>query len=509
MTGPTATASEASADSTSAAPRGAAARLRRLGGLRLRLVAAFVLVAAFASLVTAALTYREARAGLLQRSQDRIVGDLRTGVDAIAPSIPFPPDQAALDSVARDIDKQGRARGSIVIVVYRDLRAESGMRTGGIDIPPPLRAAVTQRTATVFQRFRHGGEVWLAVGVPITFVNQGPSGVQVYLLAPMRAEAQDEASLVKAARRGAVPAVLFALIPAFLAAAGVLRPVRALQDATRRLARGRLDTRLKAKGASELADLARDFNHTAAALEQNVAQLRTMEARARGFAADVSHELRTPLAAMAAVTDLLDEDAAAGHVDADTASALRLISTETGKLTRLVDDLMEICRFDAGAATLHLDEFDIAEAVRRCLDHRGWQNAMTLELPVGIRVEADPRRFDVVVANLVQNALRHGAPPIGIRLTLENGADGTWILLRVHDRGPGIAADRLDRVFERFYKADAARTRSEGSGLGMAITRENVLLHGGRIHAANRPDGGAEFTVELPQRAHHARQDPE
>ncbi|MGR7003293.1 sensor histidine kinase [Yinghuangia aomiensis] len=324
----------------------------------------------------------------------------------------------------------------------------------------------------------------------------------------MRAEAQDEAALVKAARAGAMPAVLFALIPAFLAAGGVLRPVRAIQHATRRLARGHLDTRLKVRGTSELADLARDFNHSAAALEQNVTQLRTMEARARGFAADVSHELRTPLAAMAAVTDLLDEDAAAGNVDEDTAAALRLISGETGKLTRLVDDLMEISRFDAGAAALHLDEFDMAEAVRRCLATRGWQDTVGLEVPPGIRLEADPRRFDVVLANLVQNALRHGAPPVGIRVDSEHRADGAWVVLRVHDRGPGIAADRLDRVFERFYKADVARTRSEGSGLGMAITRENVLLHGGRIHAANRPDGGAEFTVELPQHPQHPHRAP-
>jgi two-component system sensor histidine kinase MtrB len=488
-----------------------ARRVPRLGGLRLRLVVAFVLVAAFASLVTAALTYREARAGLLQRSQDRIVGDLRTLVDTAAPSIPFPPDQAVLDATARSIDKQVRTGGSIVIVVYRDLRGESGLRMDDIDIPATLRASVDARPATVFQRFSHKGEVWLGVGVPITFANPEnplPSGVQVYLLAPMRAEAQDEAALVKAARAGAIPAVLFALIPAFLAAGGVLRPVRAIQHATRRLARGHLDTRLKVRGTSELADLARDFNHSAAALEQNVTQLRTMEARARGFAADVSHELRTPLAAMAAVTDLLDEDAAAGNVDEDTAAALRLISGETGKLTRLVDDLMEISRFDAGAAALHLDEFDMAEAVRRCLATRGWQDTIALEVPSGIRIEADPRRLDVVLANLVQNALRHGAPPVGIRVHSEHRADGAWVVLRVHDRGPGIAADRLDRVFERFYKADAARTRSEGSGLGMAITRENVLLHGGRIHAANRPDGGAEFTVELPQHPQHAPRDP-
>ncbi|MGR7003294.1 hypothetical protein ACU686_43825 [Yinghuangia aomiensis] len=135
-----------------------ARRFRRLGGLRLRLVVAFVLVAAFASLVTAALTYREARAGLLQRSQDRIVGDLRTLVNTTAPSIPFPPDQAVLDATAHSIDKQVGTGG-----VDRHRRVprppgRSGLRMDDIDIPASLRASVDNRTATVFQRFSHKGK---------------------------------------------------------------------------------------------------------------------------------------------------------------------------------------------------------------------------------------------------------------------------------------------------------------------------------------------------------------
>lgn len=141
----------------------------------------------------------------------------------------------------------------------------------------------------------------------------------------------------------------------------------------------RADTRLAVDGSDELADLSHTFNETAAALEESVAELRGMEARARRFAADVSHELRTPLAAMAAVTDVLDEDAA--RLDPDTATAVRLISEETVKLARLVDDLMEISRFDAGAAVLHLDEIDLAESLRRTLADRAWAGLVDAELP--------------------------------------------------------------------------------------------------------------------------------
>lgn len=204
---------------------------------------------------------------------------------------------------------------------------------------------------------------------------------------------------------------LAAVLLALLAARGVLRPVRALRGATRSIAEGRLDTRLAVDGSDELADLSHTFNETAAALEASVAELRGMEARARRFAAEVSHELRTLLAAMSAVTDVLDEDAA--RLDPDTATAVRLISEETVKLARLVDDLMEISRFDAGAAVLHLDEIDLAESLRRTLAVRGWTDLVDTELPPpdALRGRVDPRRLDVVVANLVGNALRHGARP--------------------------------------------------------------------------------------------------
>nr|WP_241192033.1 HAMP domain-containing sensor histidine kinase [Streptomyces sp. ADI97-07] len=133
---------------------------------------------------------------------------------------------------------------------------------------------------------------------------------------------------------------------------------------------GQLDTRIPVHGRDEMADLARTFNESAARLERSVEELREAGARARRFASDVSHELRTPLAGMLAVTDVVDEDA--GTLAPDTARAVRLISAETGKLAVLVEDLMEISRFDARAAELNADEVDAAEAVRSTLSGRQW-----------------------------------------------------------------------------------------------------------------------------------------
>ncbi|MEU0467032.1 HAMP domain-containing sensor histidine kinase [Amycolatopsis sp. NPDC006131] len=277
-----------------------------------------------------------------------------------------------------------------------------------------------------------------------------------------------------------------AVILAWLAAGAVLRPVRRLRDGARSLARGELSTRLPERGADELADLARTFNETAASLERTVGELRRMDADARRFVADVSHELRTPLAAMTAVTEVLDEEGA--HLPGDTGTASRLVSAETRKLARLVDDLIEISRFDNGRARMDRREADLGELIAATLRSRHWDDAET-DLPHGIVAEVDARRFDVIVANLVGNALRHGAPPVRVRLS----TDGGEVVIAVTDRGPGLPDDVLPHVFARFYKADTARSRSEGSGLGLSIAEKNAGLHDGTIEAGNQPGGGARF----------------
>ncbi|WP_329221962.1 HAMP domain-containing histidine kinase [Streptomyces sp. NBC_01485] len=486
-------------------------RAHRLRGLRVRLVVAFALVAAVTATTTGALTFREARTGVLQQSQDTVIKLLRTQVTRLAPELSFPPDEAELRRFAVDVARTEQSGTWRVLVVYRTLEATSVPGDRFEELTPALREAVDSRSATVFQRVNRADHTALLVGMSVAFASSASSasssgvgsltGVKVFLTVPQTTEQAYVDALVTAVERAAVPALVLAVLLALLAARGVLRPVRALRNATRSIAEGRLDTRLAVDGSDELAELSHTFNETAAALEESVAELRGMEARARRFAADVSHELRTPLAAMSAVTDVLDEDAA--HLDPDTATAVRLISEETVKLARLVDDLMEISRFDAGAAVLHLDEIDLAESLRRTLASRGWSDTVDALLPAPdeLRGRVDPRRLDVVVANLVGNALRHGARPVTVRLSEGEGpGGGRWAVIEVLDSGPGIPDNVLPHVFERFYKSDAARSRTEGSGLGLAITEENVRMHGGTVRAANRPARGAVFTVRLPLR---------
>ena len=299
---------------------------------------------------------------------------------------------------------------------------------------------------------------------------------------------------------GVEAGLLLAIITTVAIAASrpVLLPVRRLARAAQRMSGGDLSVRIQPRGRDELAQLVTSFNGMASALDDKVAELEQMAARARQFAGDVSHELRTPLTAMTAVVDILHEDPG---LTGDAATAAGLVRQEVQHLNRLVEDLIEISRFDAGTAQLVTDETDIANAVGRCLRARGWSGVGT-DVPAGLTARLDRRRFDVVLANLVGNALRHGGPPVTVTAGIQPDGRGCGQLaMEVRDHGHGLAPAAIPQVFDRFYKADTARARSEGSGLGLAIAWENARLHGGHIHAGNHPDGGAVFTVSLPLNA--------
>jgi two-component system sensor histidine kinase MtrB len=296
---------------------------------------------------------------------------------------------------------------------------------------------------------------------------------------------------------GIAAGLLLAIITTLAIAASrpVLLPVRRLARAAQRMSGGDLSVRIQPRGRDELAQLVTSFNGMASALEDKVGTLEQMEARAREFAGDVSHELRTPLTAMTAVVDILHEHPG---LTGDAAAAARLVGQEVKHLNRLVEDLIEISRFDAGTAQLVTDKTDVAKAVSQCLQARGWSSVGT-DVPAGLTAQLDRRRFDVILANLVGNALHHGGPPVTVKVRIQSGGQGGGQLaVEVRDHGHGLPPTAIPHIFDRFYKADTARARSEGSGLGLAIAWENARLRGGHIHAGNHPDGGAVFIASLP-----------
>jgi two-component system sensor histidine kinase MtrB len=460
--------------------------------LRTRLVAAFALVGVSTAVLVAGVDYVLARNEILQRTQDAAVRTLTERIDGLPPLGVVPPDQAELDDIVERLSDP--ADTALVIAVYGDLRSGRGPELDML--PAELRFAVRDGNV-VWQRVVETGHPSLVIGTQLRLVRPDRAtpvaALEIYSVRGLAPEEDSVDQLATWAWLTGAVALVFAVLLALLAGRGVLRPVRALRRATDRLGAGDLSARARVHGADELADVARTFNDTAATLEHYVGELRRLESEARRFVADVSHELRTPLAAMTAVTDVLDDEAQ--HLPGDAGRAARLVSEETRKLTRLVEDLIEVSRFDAGTAGLALDDVDVAEAVRATLRARGWADRVVTDLPDGVMARLDPRRLDVVVANLVSNALRHGAPPVCVRaLARPDSLD-----IEVSDSGPGLAPDVAPHVFDRFYKADTARARSEGSGLGLAIARENARLHGGDLTAANRSPGGAVFALHLPR----------
>ncbi|MBW4716433.1 HAMP domain-containing histidine kinase [Saccharothrix sp. SC076] len=292
--------------------------------------------------------------------------------------------------------------------------------------------------------------------------------------------------------RLAVVAVLISLLGGalgVLAARGVQRRVRTAALAARRLGGGDLTTRLPVRGRDELADLADSFNAMAHRLGESIEQLRQKDQQQRRFVADVAHDLRTPVASMIAAADGLHSPEAA-----DRARSAELLGAQARRLSALVEDLLEMSRFDAGAAEFRPEVVDLAALAADAVE----LSAPGADLPVRHLgdpvVVGDPRRLHTVVRNLVSNAVRHGAFPITVTV---DGTDPARVRVVVADSGPGLPAELAPHVFDRFVRGDHARSQTGGSGLGLAIARENTRLHGGRLEVAH--DGGAVFTLTVPR----------
>lgn len=478
----------------------------RLSSLRLRLVVVFALVALTAAVAASGIAYWLNREAVLTRTQDGALNDFRQEMQNRAATLPLRPTQDDLRRTAEQM-ASGSRDYEVLLIGERDagkpiVGASDPDDFTLADVPVPLRdAANTERPVTeanpypyhlFWQRTERNGTPYLVGGTRID--GGGPAG---YMFKSLAAEKADLNSLAWSLGIATALAVVGSVLLAQVAATTVLRPVHRLGEAARQLGEGKLDTRLRVTGADELADLSRTFNSAAESLQKKVADMSAREESSRRFVADMSHELRTPLTALTAVTEVLEDEQ--DSLDRMIAPAVALVVSETRRLNDLVENLMEVTRFDAGTARLVLDEVDIADQITACIDARAWLDAVDLDAERGIVAPLDPRRLDVILANLIGNALKHGGSPVRVSVRTEDDE----LVIAVRDHGPGIPEEVLPHVFDRFYKASASRPRSEGSGLGLSIAMENALIHGGSITASNSvgEDGavdGAVFVLRLP-----------
>lgn len=286
-------------------------------------------------------------------------------------------------------------------------------------------------------------------------------------------------------------AIALALATAGFIARGILRPVSLGSRAAARIAGGDLSARVPAGGADEFARFAAEFNRMADSLASTVARLERSESQNRRFVADVSHELRTPLTALVAEASIIE--AGLAGLPPDSRRAGELLVADVRRLRVLVDDLMELSRFDARAERAELRPVDLVATVRSIVTSR--LPDATLDVPDGpVVVAGDVRRLDRIIGNLLDNARSHApGTPVSVRVA----RDGSEATVEVADRGPGVPADALAHLFDRFYKADASRHEGS-SGLGLAIAAEHATLLGGGLAAENRPGGGLAVTLRIP-----------
>jgi len=222
-----------------------------------------------------------------------------------------------------------------------------------------------------------------------------------------------------------------------------------------------------------------------------IATLAEAEAWGRRFTSDVSHELRTPVAALVSEASVLEEHLA--EMPPDARRAAELLVGDVARLRRLIEDLTNLASLDAGREQARVEPFDLATLVDGTVRSRGWDGRVVIRSEP-VPVTTDRTRVDRIVANLIGNALAHGGDDVAVRV----GRDEEGPFVEVADTGPGIAPEHLLHVFDRFFRADSARSGA-GSGLGLAIARENARLLGGDVEARSEPAAGSRFTLRLPE----------
>ena len=284
-----------------------------------------------------------------------------------------------------------------------------------------------------------------------------------------------------------------------------LLPVAEAAATAEKLAKGALDERMHVDGQDEVARLGRSFNRMADSLAAQIVQLEALSLMQQRFVSDVSHELRTPLTTVRMAAEVLHD--ARDDFDPINKRSAELLYGQVERFQTLLNDLLEISRFDAGAAELDAGEWDLVPVVRRAVgtaeplaEAAGID--LILHLPEQpVVVEMDPRRVERIVRNLVMNAVEHGeGKPIEIRVAGDAGAAA----VAVRDHGIGLSPLDVSRVFDRFWRKDPARKRTTGgSGLGLSISMQDARLHGGWLQAWGEPGEGSVFRLTLPVRLGH------
>lgn len=486
--------------------------------LQLRVVTTTTVFSLVAILVLGNILISEVRDGLLEAKVVSALADAGAGsrtsqeaFDSADQSEAGVYDQLVPDLV-RQLSKGDGADGSKDVVLLRGPAVNSpdaplGRSSLGADIsavPPRLSSQMRARDTQVWtysQVVRSSGQTVPVVTVGSPVLVPGFGSYELYFMFPLDKE-QDTLGLV---RRALLLAGLGLVILvggiAWLVTRQVVTPVRMAARIAERLSAGRLEERMRVRGEDDLARLAASFNRMATSLQRQIRQLEDLSRVQRRFVSDVSHELRTPLTTVRMAADVLHE--ARGGFDPAVERSAEILQAQLDRFESLLGDLLEISRYDAGAAVLDAEPTDVLgiarhviEAMEPLADARG--SELVLATPDQPCVaDVDSRRIERILRNLVVNAIEHGE---GRPVTVRVACDDTAVAVAVRDRGVGLASADVTMVFNRFWRADPARARTTGgTGLGLSIALEDAHLHTGWLQVWGNPGDGCQFRLTLPR----------
>jgi two-component system sensor histidine kinase MtrB len=485
--------------------------------LQLRVGAITMLVAAVVVVIVSLVLFRQISDQLLGAKRQAAVDQSLSGVryaQSEVSGIATGDSASVRSTLSRTVENlrsRGGAAGDFDVVMVYLSGNEERPAASRRDVFPALPADLRARVADGAQAYRYapvpdanGHPVpTLLVGAPVPTDGQTGDRVEVYFAFPLDQE-QDSLKGIRS-----TVLITCAVLTLFVAGIGVLvtrlvvDPVRRAAGSAQRLADGHLEERLVVRGEDDLARLATSFNAMADSLQKQITQLEGLSQLQQRFTSDVSHELRTPLTTVQMAAAVLHE--ARGEFDPAVARSAELLRAELDRFEVLLSDLLEISRYDAGAAVLEAEAQDLGPLIARVAEGMSALAARhdcTLQVAVPavpVIAEVDGRRVERVLRNLVGNAIEHGAgQPVEITLA----ASGSAAAITVRDHGIGLTSADAQHVFDRFWRADPARVRTVGgSGLGLSISLEDARLHGGWLQVWGLPGEGAQFRLTLPMTA--------
>lgn len=472
--------------------RGTRLRLRRPVplGLRRRILLIFTLGALGLAMFLSFTTYGLVRSNLTAQRDTASLNRAYSNASLAARGL-RDEDRPSLEPALGALEANGTQD---FVLLFRGQWSPTTGEFGEQSIPPSLRRVVVEDETDARMIADVNGRTVVVVGISLTSI-QGA----YFEFFGLDEDNQTLSNVALSLLLAATITTGLGVIVGVLAARRAVRPVADASEAAKAIAGGRLDTRLAPTEDPDLGVLASSFNDMASALQLRV------ERDAR-FASDVSHELRSPLMTLSASVDVME--ARRDEMPERAKAALDLLVSDVARFRGLVEDLLEISRFDAGAIRLHLEDLHATQFVRNAVAVSSAPGLVVTTTPRAERaiIAGDRRRLARVVANLIDNALAYGAGEPDVRIEDANPPDEAMshVKIAVEDHGPGVPIDERAIIFERFARGASAgrRSGSEGAGLGLALVDEHIRLHDGRVWVEDRSDGepGARFVIELPAR---------